>query len=125
MPKPNEKFTLAQMKDYIKQHNLNKGKNRILLGHKKPLMISKLKEAGHWEGNGAKKTTTPKKAKTSKNKEEWEKLKKMPLFKEYMRKYMKDYNDTYQEKLDYVENNIFNKGLSTVKKFMEYIPEAI
>ena len=53
------------------------------------------------------------------------KIKKMPLFKEYMRKYMKDYNDTYQEKLDYVENNIFNKGLSTVKKFMEYIPEAI
>lgn len=49
MPKPNDKFTLAQMKDYIKKHNLNKGKNKILLGHKKPLMVSKLKNAGHWE----------------------------------------------------------------------------
>jgi hypothetical protein len=68
----------------------------------------------------------PPKAKTpAKNITEWEKLKKMPLFKEYMKRYMGDYDGSYQEKLDFVENNIFNKGLSTVKKFIEYIPKAM
>jgi carbamoylphosphate synthase small subunit len=120
MPKPNEKFTVKQMKDFIRSH-----KNvKIKLTQTRANLIADLKKHGQWEGSTPSKKTTPKKAKTSTNKE-WEKLKKMPLFKEYMRKYMKNYDDTYQEKLDYVENNIFNKGLSTVKKFMEYIPEAI
>lgn len=55
MPKPNDKMNHGQLKDYIKTHGLNKGKSkdRILMGHKKPLMVSKLKAAGHWEGGAA------------------------------------------------------------------------
>ena len=63
MPKPNEKFTVAQMKDYIRNHSLNK---KIRLTQKKADLISALKNEGHWEGGSAKKATpkkaTPKKA---------------------------------------------------------------
>jgi hypothetical protein len=60
MPKPNDKMNHGQLKDYIKSHELNKGKNRILMGHKKSLMVSKLKAAGHWEsGKPHKKDKTP------------------------------------------------------------------
>ena len=57
MPKPNEKFTVAQMKDYIRNHSLNK---KIRLTQKKADLISALKNEGHWEGGSAKKVT-PKK----------------------------------------------------------------
>tara|TARA_R100000951_G_scaffold69932_1_gene58864 strand:+ start:2001 stop:2618 length:618 start_codon:yes stop_codon:yes gene_type:complete len=58
MPKPNEKFTVAQMKDYIRNHSLNK---TIRLTQKKADLISSLKKEGHWESGSAKKAT-PKKA---------------------------------------------------------------
>ncbi len=58
MPKPNEKFTVAQMKDYIRNHSLNK---KIRLTQKKADLISALKNEGHWESGSAKKAT-PKKA---------------------------------------------------------------
>ena len=70
MPKPHDGMNHGQLKDYIKSHGLNKGKNRILMGHKKPLMVEKLKAAGHWEGAkkaGAKKAE-PKKAPKKKGK---------------------------------------------------------
>jgi len=62
MPKPNEKFTVAQMKDYIRNHSLNK---KIKLTQKKADLISALKKEGHWEGSTPKKSTpkpAPKKA---------------------------------------------------------------
>ena len=62
MPKPNEKFTVAQMKDYIRNHSLNK---KIRLTQKKADLISALKKEGLWEGSTPKKSTpkpAPKKA---------------------------------------------------------------
>lgn len=46
MPKPNEKFTVAQLKDFIRTH-----KNiKIKLSQTKPNLIADLKKAGQWEG---------------------------------------------------------------------------
>ena len=57
--KPNEKFTVKQMKDYIRTNSLNK---RIKLTQKKADLISALKREGHWEGKATPKKATPKKA---------------------------------------------------------------
>ena len=72
MPKPNDKMNHGQLQDYIRTHGLNKGKNKILVGHKKPLMVEKLKAQGHWETKKAKPKpklkapkTTPSKIKMS------------------------------------------------------------
>ena len=47
MPKPNDKFTLAQMKDYIRSH-----KNvKIKLTQKRADLIADLKKVGQWEGS--------------------------------------------------------------------------
>ena len=59
MPKPNEKFTVAQMKDYIRTHSLNK---KIRLTQRRADLISSLKKEGHWEGSSPVKKATPKKA---------------------------------------------------------------
>ncbi len=130
---PISKFsTLTEMKDYVRKNKLNKGE--IKLSMKKSVMLAALDKGGHIHtgarGADAPKKTpvkkaTPKKTTKSSKKEEWEKLKKMSIFKEYMKRYMGNYDGSYQEKLDFVENNIFNKGLSSVKKFIEYIPQAM
>jgi hypothetical protein len=57
MPKPNEKFTVKQMKDYIRTHSLNK---KIKLTQKKADLISALKKEGHWEEKPTPKKVTPK-----------------------------------------------------------------
>ena len=56
MPKPNDKFTVKQMKDYIRTHKLNHPE--IKLSMRKADMIAGLKKHGHWEGS---KQATPKK----------------------------------------------------------------
>jgi hypothetical protein len=47
MPKPNAKFTVAQMKAYIRTHKLNIPK--VKLGMKRAEMIVALKSLGHWD----------------------------------------------------------------------------
>jgi len=58
MPKPNEKSTVAQLKQYIREHKeLN-----IRLGQNKPGLIADLKKTGNWGGSSPVKKATPKKA---------------------------------------------------------------
>ena len=59
MTKPNENFSVKQMKDYIRNHSLNK---KIRLTQKKADLISALKKEGHWEGSSPVKKTAPKPA---------------------------------------------------------------
>tara|TARA_R110001632_G_scaffold1759_1_gene7865 strand:- start:230 stop:772 length:543 start_codon:yes stop_codon:yes gene_type:complete len=49
MPKPNDKFTVAQIKDFIRKHPDVK----IKLSQTKPNLIADLKKAGQWEGSAA------------------------------------------------------------------------
>ena len=57
MPKPNEKSTVAQLKQYIREHKeLN-----IRLGQNKPGLIADLKKTGNWGGSSPVKKATPKK----------------------------------------------------------------
>ena len=48
MPKPTEKSTVKEMKDYIRQHKLNKGNKDIRLGMNRAELITGLKKRGHW-----------------------------------------------------------------------------
>jgi hypothetical protein len=58
MPKPNEKSTVAQLKQYIRDHKeLN-----IRLGQNKPELIADLKKTGNWEGSSPVKKAPVKKA---------------------------------------------------------------
>jgi len=58
MPKPNDKFTVAQLKQYIRDHKeLN-----IRLGQNKPQLIADLKKTGNWEGSSPVKKAPVKKA---------------------------------------------------------------
>lgn len=61
MPKPNASFTLIELKEYVRNHNLNKPE--IKLSMKKPDLIAGLKKHGHWEGSteseATKKSTRP------------------------------------------------------------------
>ena len=58
MPKPNEKSTVAQLKQYIREHKeLN-----IRLGQNKPELIADLKKTGNWGGSSPVKKAPPKKA---------------------------------------------------------------
>ena len=52
MPKPNEKWTVDQMKTYIRTHKLNIP--NVKLGMKKAEMIAGLKKLGHYEGSWVK-----------------------------------------------------------------------
>ena len=47
MPKPNDKFTVAQIKDFIRKHPDVK----IKLSQTRPNLIADLKKAGQWEGS--------------------------------------------------------------------------
>ena len=108
MPKPNEKFTVAQMKDYIINHSLNK---KIRLTQKKADLISALKNEGHWEGGSAKKATpkkaTPKKA-TPLTKEQYLKLVKGSPgdLTPALRKLMMEYR---QKQIKGPKTNAYNK----------------
>jgi len=47
MPKPNESHTLNQLKDYVRNHGLNKGE--VPLSLNKSQMIRRLKLINHWD----------------------------------------------------------------------------
>lgn len=137
MTKPNVNFTVNQMKDYIRSNKLNHP--AVKLGMKRADMIAGLKTAGYWEETEkAKKTkakpktatpkpepetkTTIKKApkKISKKKQkeiDWEKLKVMPKFINFVKKAQADdWNAKRQEGNDYVASDILGEmGLSHLR----------
>ncbi len=47
MPKPNLSWTLPQMKEFVRSHNLNKGNFKLSVS--KPQMIQQLKDARQWD----------------------------------------------------------------------------
>ena len=47
MPKPNQNFTVKEMKDYIRQKKINHPEVKLTM--KRADMIAGLKSAGHWE----------------------------------------------------------------------------
>ena len=58
MSKPNESFTVAQMKTYIREKKVNHPE--VKLGMKKADMIAGLKKAGHWDSSVSKKAPAKK-----------------------------------------------------------------
>lgn len=58
MEKPHSKSTLKYMREYIKENELNK--KQITLGLKKPEMIKRLKELGHWNDKNDSDNSVPK-----------------------------------------------------------------
>ena len=124
MPKPNVNFTVKQMKDFIRSHKI-----KIKLTQKKAELIADLKSTGNWEGSNpatpkpeAETKTTIKKApkKISKKKQkeiDWEKLKVMPKFINFVKKAQADdWNAKRQEGNDYVASDILGEmGLSHLR----------
>ena len=60
MPKPNQNFTMKEMKDYIRQKKINHP--NVKLSMKRADMIAGLKKAGHWEEKDKVKKTRKKPA---------------------------------------------------------------
>jgi len=105
MSKPNEKFTVKQMKDYIRTNSLNK---KIKLTQKKADLVAGLKNEGHWEGSSPVKKASPKKAAPTLTKEQYLKLVKgsASLLTPALRKQMMDYQ---QKQIKGPKTNAYNK----------------
>ena len=56
MPKPNENSTLAEIKSYIKEHNLTKPELRLSLP--RASLVARLKKHGHWDSSVKKEKRT-------------------------------------------------------------------
>jgi hypothetical protein len=54
MPKPNDSWTVKQLKDYVRSHGLNTFGNNIRLNMRKGELQGRLKAIGHWEGTKTK-----------------------------------------------------------------------
>jgi hypothetical protein len=54
MPKPNDTWTVKQLKDYVRSHHLNTFGNDIKLSMRKSELQGRLKAIGHWEGGKTK-----------------------------------------------------------------------
>jgi len=59
MPKPNDSYSVKQMKDYIRTHKLNKPD--VKLGMKRQELINGLQKLGHWDSKSTKPTSSSKK----------------------------------------------------------------
>ena len=47
MPKPNAKFTLPELKSYVRTHKINKPEIRLTMN--KSQLVAGLKKHGHWD----------------------------------------------------------------------------
>ena len=56
MPKPNASSSLAEIKSYVRSHNLNKPE--IKLSMRKAELVAGLKKHGHWDGSSTESEAT-------------------------------------------------------------------
>jgi len=119
MPKPNDKSTVKEMKDYIRSNKL-----KIKLTQKKAELIADLKSTGNWEGSNpaTPKTKSPNNDLNSTNKElKTRFVKKIKSFKKVDLEKLLNFNGDALIKVDnnyYGSNNWVMDGVKSAKTKM-------